>query len=373
MPQKGQGALAFILLPVVVIGSFFGFLLLLGGGGSGGSTGAPCGTNDSTASTVDVATVPQGPVAGYNHDQLVVAAHIMNAAQQLGLSARAQQLGVMTSMGESGLRSLTYGDNAINPDGSIADSIGPFQQQSSWGTTEERLDPFASATFFFERLVGVAGWETMEPTLAAHAVQINADPYFYTTYWDGSAQITAALSGGTTATPVAGADPSANGCSGGPIGFPLAKPFNFTDNYGPRPVRVVGASTYHPAVDIGGACGTPVYAIAPGTVTHSDRLTMSVKSPDGYTVSYLHSHVTDRKVTLGDTVTMGQEITLIGNEAPSSGCHLDLRINVTGNTNAQVATLPADPEAPAWVDPETFYALFGQTLCDDTCSRNYDE
>jgi murein DD-endopeptidase MepM/ murein hydrolase activator NlpD len=373
MEQKGQGALAFLLLPVVVIASFFGFLLLLGGGGSGGSTGAPCGTNDATASTVDVATVPQGPVAGYNHDQLVVAAHIMNAAQQLGLSARAQQLGVMTSMGESGLRSLTYGDNAINPDGSIADSIGPFQQQSSWGTTEERLDPFTSATFFFERLVGVAGWEAMEPTLAAHAVQINADPYFYTTYWDGSAQITAALSGGTTATPVAGADPSASGCSGGPIGFPIAKPFNFTDNYGPRPNRVEGASTYHPADDIGGACGTPVYAIAPGTVTYSDRLTLSIKSPDGYTVSYLHSHLTDRKVTLGDTVTMGQEITLIGNEAPSSGCHLDLRINVTGNTNAQVATLPADPEAPGWVDPEKFYALFGQTLCDDTCSRNYNE
>lgn len=380
MAEKGSTGVALLLLiPLFFIGIGGGFLLLLAGGnGAEGPGGAACGPGDGTASTVNLATVPQGPIAGYNFDQLVVAANVMNAAQQLGLSARAQQIGVMTAMGESSLKALTYGDNAINPDGSIADSIGVFQQQSSWGTTEERLDPFTSATKFFERLPTVANWETMEPTLAAHAVQGNADPYFYSTYWDGAGQITAALNGDTTSALIGGGlDPTltlaVGNCANGPIGFPLAKPFNMSDNFGPRPGRVEGASTYHPADDLVGACGTPVYAIAPGTVTVSDRLTLSVKSPEGYTVSYLHSHVSDRTVAEGDPVTMGQQITAIGNEAPSTGCHLDIRVNALGTTNTAVAALANDPLAPNWVDPEKFYTLFGQTLCDDTCSRNYDE
>jgi murein DD-endopeptidase MepM/ murein hydrolase activator NlpD len=368
------GVIVLLLVPVLVIGGIFGIFLLLMGTG-GGKAAAACGPG-GTASTVDVSKVPQGPIAGYNHDQLVVAAGVMNAAQTLGLDARAQQIGVMTAMGESSLQSLTYGDNAINPDGSIADSIGPFQQQSSWGTTEERLDPFISATKFYERLPAVANWQTMEPTLVAHAVQVNADPYFYTKYWDGAGQITSALSGAATpsdATTDAVPASASAGCADGPIGFALTKPYNMTDNYGPRPGRVAGASTYHPAVDLSGACGTPIYAIAPGTVTVSDRLTLSVKSPEGYTVSYLHSHVSDRTVAEGDQVTLGQEISAIGNEAPSTGCHLDLRVNALGTTNAEVAALANDPLAPNWVEPEAFYDIFGQTLCDDTCSRNYGE
>jgi murein DD-endopeptidase MepM/ murein hydrolase activator NlpD len=374
MPSKSLAGVALLLAPVVVIGGFFAFLILL----TGGSASAACG-GGTNASTVDVSKVSQGPIAGYNHDQLTVAANIMNAAQQLGLDSRAQRIGVMTSMGESGLRSLTYGDNAINPDGSIADSIGPFQQQSSWGTTDERLDPFKSATLFFQRLKNVANWETMDPTLAAHSVQINADPFFYTKYWASAAQVAAALSGavadvpaGTaSSTPAPAVDATTSGCAGGPVGFPLKKPLNLTDNYGPRIAPIAGASSYHPAVDIGAPCGTPVYAIEPGTVTFSDRLTLSVKAPDGYTVSYLHSHKKDRLVNVGDAITLGQVITLVGDEAPATGCHLDLRINITGNTNTQVATLPADVLAPGWVDPEKFYALFGQTLCDDTCKREY--
>lgn len=368
--KKGSGgAIVLLLVPVLVIGGIFGIFLLLMGAGGGKPTAA-CG-GGGTASIVDVSKVPQGPIAGYNYDQLVVAAGVMNAAQKLGLDGRAQQIGVMTAMGESSLQSLTYGDNAINPDGSIADSIGPFQQQSSWGTTEERLDPFTSATKFYERLPGVENWQSMEPTLVAHAVQVNADPYFYTKYWAGAGQITAALSGGTTTDAVPAS--AAAGCADGPIGFPLTKPYDMSDNFGPRPGRVEGASTYHPADDLVGACGTPVYAIAPGTVTVSNRLTLSVKSPEGYTVSYLHSHVTDRTVAEGDPVATGQQITAIGNEAPSTGCHLDIRVNTLGTTNADVAALANDPLAPNWVDPEEFYTLFGQTLCDDTCARNYDE
>ena len=66
-----------------------------------------------------------------------------------------------------------------------------------------------------------------------------------------------------------------------------------------------------------------------------------------------------------------------GSEGPSTGCHLDLRINVDGSTDAQVAGLTQSQDlggpVSGFVDPEEFYALFGLTVCDDTCNRGYDD
>ena len=89
---------------------------------------------------------------------------------------------MMTAMGESSLRNLTYGDNAINPDGTVADSIGLFQQQHWWGTRSERMTPAVAAARFFQRLRTVPHWRDLPPTAAAHAVQRNADPHFYTRF-----------------------------------------------------------------------------------------------------------------------------------------------------------------------------------------------
>jgi hypothetical protein len=119
-------------------------------------------------------------VDGWRGDQLANAAAVMNAARALGLPRQAEVVGVMTAMGESSLRNLGYGDGAINPDGSVADSIGLFQQQHWWGTTAERLDPYDASLAFFRALERVDGWILLRPTIAAHDVQINADPEFYT-------------------------------------------------------------------------------------------------------------------------------------------------------------------------------------------------
>jgi len=89
---------------------------------------------------------------------------------------------VQTAIGESSLVNIGYGDGAINPDGSVADSIGLFQQQSSWGTVEQRMDPTTSAGFFYDRLVAVEGWQSMEPSIAINKAQRNADPNHYTKY-----------------------------------------------------------------------------------------------------------------------------------------------------------------------------------------------
>ena len=78
------------------------------------------------------ATTVQGDVAGYSGEQLQNAAAIMNAATSLGLSPRAQLLGVMTAMGESSLRNIVYGDyetsGILNPNGTRTTSMAC----SSW-------------------------------------------------------------------------------------------------------------------------------------------------------------------------------------------------------------------------------------------------
>ena len=117
------------------------------------------------------------------------------------MSQQAQVLGVMTAIGESGLRNLTYGDESqgvINPDGAPTTSLGLFQQQASWGSASDRLDPSRSAALFFGRLAQQSGWEKLTPTAAAHSVQVNADPGYYTPFVKPASQIVATLAANST-------------------------------------------------------------------------------------------------------------------------------------------------------------------------------
>jgi hypothetical protein len=154
-----------------------------------GTQGIPvtCPTADPVV--VGAITVPAGPVAGYCQDRLINAAHIMNAGRDLGIGTHTQTVGVMTALGESGLRVLDHGDAAG------ADSRGLFQQRDNgaWGSLADRMDPYISAQNFFTKLTKVAGWKTMEPTLLAHAVQVNADPGHYAAFWARAESIVAAL------------------------------------------------------------------------------------------------------------------------------------------------------------------------------------
>jgi hypothetical protein len=125
---------------------------------------------------------PAGVVAGYSGEQLANARVIVGVAVTRRLPVAAAILGVAAAMGESSLRNLPYGDNAINPDGTVADSIGLFQQQHWWGSRAERMTPSYAAGAFFAHLVRVHGWQGMTPTAAIHAVQGNADRGFYSRF-----------------------------------------------------------------------------------------------------------------------------------------------------------------------------------------------
>jgi surface antigen len=178
--------------PVLVAGAVLapvGLVLsmILFGGGSQAAADV-CSPTGSSVS-VDTSQLPKVAVAGYEGEQLKNAALVINAGKALGLSARAQTIGVMTAMGESGLRVLDYGD------GPGPDSRGLFQQRDNgaWGTYPDRMNPTTSAANFFTALQKVSGWEQLEPTTAAHRVQRNADPFHYQSYWAAAVEVVAAL------------------------------------------------------------------------------------------------------------------------------------------------------------------------------------
>jgi cell wall-associated NlpC family hydrolase len=67
--------------------------------------------------------------------------------------------------------SLTYFYNGLSTNGS---SEGLFQQETSWGTTAQRMNPYSSCGMFLDKLTAITGWRNMDPGQAIQAVQNGA-------------------------------------------------------------------------------------------------------------------------------------------------------------------------------------------------------
>lgn len=145
-----------------------------------------------------------GQVGKWKGEQIKNAAVIVSAGKAAGVNQRGQTIAVMTAMGESSLNAVNHGD-AAGPD-----SRGLFQQRASWGSFAQRMDPQASATLFNRALLRVEGWADLEPTIAAHRVQRNADPNHYAKFWDDAVQVVASATGQNPAAADAAAAP---GCT----------------------------------------------------------------------------------------------------------------------------------------------------------------
>ncbi|KZE90669.1 LysM peptidoglycan-binding domain-containing protein [Microbacterium sp. TNHR37B] len=108
---------------------------------------------------------------------------IIAVGRERGVSDRGIAIALATAMVESWLRNLDYG---------TYDSLGLFQQRPStgWGTPDQVRDPRRAAAAFFggpddpngsdtRGLLDIAGWEDMEFSEAAQAVQRSAYPHRY--------------------------------------------------------------------------------------------------------------------------------------------------------------------------------------------------
>ena len=126
-------------------------------------------------------------------DQAVYASLITAVAVQRGLPPRAASIALATAMQESKLRNIGHGDQA-GPD-----SRGLFQQRPSqgWGTEEQVMDPYYAVNAFYDALVRIPGYETMEITDAAQQVQRSAYPTAYAQHEDMGRFFASGLSGQT--------------------------------------------------------------------------------------------------------------------------------------------------------------------------------
>lgn len=147
----------------------------------------PLPVDDRCTATVQGATTSLDPERAY------YAALISGVSVKRGLVPRAASIALATAFQESGMRNLDYGH---------ADSIGLFQQRPSkgWGTVEEIMDPWYSATAFYKALVKVKGWEEDDINDVAQAVQRSAHPEAYRKHVAKSRTLASSLTGQTPAS-----------------------------------------------------------------------------------------------------------------------------------------------------------------------------
>lgn len=201
-PGAGIGAavLAVVMVPVLVV------VVFLGIGGKGVVPGDCADTGNVSV------RANGGEVDGYGAEQLENAATIVKTGQQMNVPSSGLLIGVMTAMGESGLKNLDYGDDihgVTNPDGSPTCSLGLYQQQwclpgAPWGSKADVTDPGRASAAFFKALLALSGWQGMAPDVAAHRVQGNYSPAGYTKYIGPAQAVLAAVTGGKVAAGAAG-------------------------------------------------------------------------------------------------------------------------------------------------------------------------
>ena len=90
----------------------------------------------------------------------------------------------------------------------------------------------------------------------------------------------------------------------------------------------------HSGLDMSAATGTPIRAALSGTVIKSCRTNSYgnytvIDHGNGMTTAYAHQ--SERLVKVGDTVTVGQVIGLVGSTGNSTGPHLHLEVRVNGS------------------------------------------
>lgn len=118
---------------------------------------------------------------------------IAATAVRRGMPARAASIALATAYQESDLRNLDGGDR---------DSAGLFQQRPSqgWGTEEQVRDPVHATNAFYDALAKVKGYDKVEITVAAQAVQRSAFPNAYADHEADARALASALTGNSPET-----------------------------------------------------------------------------------------------------------------------------------------------------------------------------
>lgn len=115
------------------------------------------------------------------------------------------------------------------------------------------------------------------------------------------------------------------------LGISLIKPVSgvITSRFGAR------WGSKHKGIDIGAPKGTPVKAVAAGTVTvssygYNGGYGNYVIISHGNGIQTVYGHCTSLNVSVGQKVSQGQQVATVGSTGRSTGNHLHLEIRVNG-------------------------------------------
>jgi murein DD-endopeptidase MepM/ murein hydrolase activator NlpD len=102
-----------------------------------------------------------------------------------------------------------------------------------------------------------------------------------------------------------------------------------------RPHPILGGTRPHLAIDYGAPVGTPVWAVADGSVTAAgwdggNGISVTVRHRSGYSTMYNHLSKLGPGVRRGARVSQKQVIGYVGSTGLSTGPHLDYRIAKNG-------------------------------------------
>ena len=128
----------------------------------------------------------------------------------------------------------------------------------------------------------------------------------------------------------------------GTIQWPFTRYVPIASGFGARVAPCGGCSSFHDGLDFLPGAGAPIGAIAPGVVTlvgqdsggyasYGTRVVVE-HVINGQKVESLYAHMIagSPTVAVGDTVTVGQTLGLVGSTGASTGAHLHLGISLGG-------------------------------------------
>ncbi len=120
---------------------------------------------------------------------------------------------------------------------------------------------------------------------------------------------------------------------GGVFVWPCPSSYYITSYFGYRIHPILNVWKYHSGMDISASTGASIVAAAAGTVILSEWYSgygYCVIIDHGGGITTLYGHCSSLLVSVGETVTQGQQIALVGSTGVSTGPHLHFEVRENG-------------------------------------------
>jgi len=130
----------------------------------------------------------------------------------------------------------------------------------------------------------------------------------------------------------------------GPVQWPFPYAVPISDGFGERLAPCRYCSSFHTGTDFTPGAGTPIYAIAAGTVVFTEVSNSGFGNHvkiehqiGGKTITsmYAHMQMNSSPLQVGQTVEVGDFVGLVGSTGVATGAHLHFEVHVNG--------VPTDP------------------------------